>query len=345
MIYLIESVGRDKNDNKIKSFLKIGYSEDKVFKNRLNNYYLHNPHCDLLYTIPGGTQDQEKLLHYKFKNYLVFRKEWFIDDSGEILDFFKTHPTVELLEKEFGTAKPTYFIRDITGKVTKEFKEIRVGIKSILCKFYNRQVVPESFNMRELLTLYKTTSDKYIKEIGRTIFSIEDFKKSFTEGSLDDCSVDIGNSVVLNFLEEFEEQPTFYFKMKLLCERKFNSEEISIILDQIPINYKSYYTTLGPERCRANGYCSTVIEKEYKNLFTIKGSIEDINNKIYSEFLEGEAYTLKFIKEKLAEIYKDFGLTITPKAVNITKYFEVKDSKITIKGKRVHAFRLVKKKV
>ena len=102
------------------------------------------------------------------------------------------------------------------GTKKKEFKEIKVGIKSILCKFYNRQVVPESFNMKELLTLYKTTSDKYIKEIGRTIFSIEDFKKSFTEGSLDDCSVDIGNSVVLNFLEEFEEQPTFYFKMKLL---------------------------------------------------------------------------------------------------------------------------------
>ena len=207
MIYLIESVGRDKRDNKIKSFLKIGYSEDKVFKNRLNTYYLHNPHCEILYTIPEGTQDQEKLLHYKFKKYLTYRREWFIDDSGEIIDFFKTHSTVELLDEELGTSNPTYFIRDITGKLTKDFIEIRDGIKSILCKFYNRQVVPGNLNIKELLTLYKTTADKYIKEIGKIIFSIEDFKKSFTEGNLEDCLVDIEDNMVLSFLEEFEEQP------------------------------------------------------------------------------------------------------------------------------------------
>ena len=172
-----------------------------------------------------------------------------------------------------------------------------------------------------------------------------DYKDRFTVfNTLVDQSLITGGHKLVQFLEEFDKLPVFYNKMKFLCESGFSEEEISVILDQIPLTYKKYYSTLGPERCKANGYCSTVIEKEYKNLFTIKGSIEDINNKIYNEFQEGEAYTLKFIKEKLAEIYKDFGLTSTPKASDITKYFEVKDSKVTIKDKRVHVFKLIKKK-
>lgn len=341
MIYLIESVGRNKNDDKIKSFLKIGYSEDKVFKKRLDTYFLHNPHCDLLYKIPGGTQDQEKLLHYKFKNYLVYRKEWFIDDSGEIIDFFKTHPTVESLEQEFGTANPTYFIRDITGKLTKDFKEIRDGIKSVLCKFYNRQIVPGSLNTKDLLTLYKTTADKYIKEIGKTIFSIEDFKKSFTEGSLDDCLVDIENSTVLSILEEFEDRQNFNDKMKFLCESRVNlsEDEMNVVLDQVPLSYRNYFSSIGPERCRALGYNVTKIRKEFENLF----KVSDQSSKVFSEFTVGESYTRKEIKEKLRKIYSDLGIIKVPKATDLEEFFEIKVCKINEGKIRVNGYKIEKK--
>lgn len=348
MIYLIESVGRDKNDNKIKSFLKIGYSGDKKFDRRLDTYFLHNPHCDLLYKIPGGTQDQEKLLHYKFKNYLVYRKEWFVDDSGEIIDFFKTHLTVESLEKEFGTANPTYFIRDITGKVTKEFREIKDGIRSILCKFYNRQVVPGNLNTEDLLTLYRTTADKYIKEIGRTIFSIEDFKKSFTEGSLDcldDCSVDIENSTVLSFLIEFNNLTLFTEKMRLLCESTLGKEDLNIILDQIPLAYKSFFTVLGPERCKRLKYQSGGLEEELKSQLDSGFNLNILSKEILKNFQEGETYTKKEIKKTLGEIYNKLGYRATPKATVLGKYFDLKCSKKLVNEKREEAFKLIKKKI
>ena len=338
MIYLIESIGRDKHNN-VKLFLKIGYSDDNVFGKRLGTYFLHNPHCELLYKIPGGTQDQEKLLHYKFKKYLAYRKEWYIDDSGEIIDFFKTHTTVESLEKELGTSNPTYFIRDITGHLTKDFIEVREGVKKLINTFYAKQLTKE--NSEEITEQLDEVLDKYVEEIGKTIFSIEDFKKSFTEGSLEDCLIKIEDSVLLNFLEEFNSLSNFAEKMRLLCESTLKEEELDIILDQIPLTYKKYYSTLGPARCLANGYNITYIEKEYKDTLLDKN---DIVKEIYNNFQEGEVYTKKFIKEKLGEIYKSLGYNKGPKSLDILNYFEAKRSKKMENNKPMEAFKLVKKK-
>ena len=74
--------------------------------------------------------------------------------------------------------------------------------------------------------------------------------------------------------------------MRFLCEAGLSSEEINTVLDQIPLTYKKYYLTLGPERCRANGYSITEIKKEYDNLF----KIGDVRKAIYENFNEGEVY-------------------------------------------------------
>ena len=126
--------------------------------------------------------------------------------------------------------------------------------------------------------------------------------------------------------------------MKLLCERKFNSEEIVVILDQIPLTYKTYYLTLGPERCRANGYSVTEIRKEYDN---IKKS-GDLDEPILSSFIVGNSYSLSEIKEKLREIYTGLGITKAPKATDLEEYFELKKGKVlTSSGKRADSFKLI----
>lgn len=332
MIYLIESIGRDNNDDEVKTFLKIGYSEDKVFKNRLNTYYLHNPHCRLLCTILGGTQEQEKLLHYKFKNYLAYRREWYIDNIGEIIDFFKTHSTIELLNEELGTSDPTYFIKDISGHLTKKFIKVRKTVKKLINTFYAKQLTKE--NSREITEQFDKALNKYVGEIGKTIFNIEDFKKSFTEGSLEGCSVEIKNDAILNFLEDFEKNDIFREKMRLLCECDLSEEEVSVILDQVPLTYKNYYLSIGPKRCKALNYSKNLIEKEFNSLFVSQESIEE---KIYQVFKVNDIYTKKFIKEKLGEIYSDLGYSKAPKAIDIEKYFETRRSRI----KKQEALKLI----
>ena len=64
MIYLIRT-----KYEKI-SLLKIGYTEDSKKKSRYTNYRLHNPLFELLYEIPEGTEEHEKLFTYLEDRYL-----------------------------------------------------------------------------------------------------------------------------------------------------------------------------------------------------------------------------------------------------------------------------------
>ena len=90
MIYVI------KVEYKVCTVLKIGYTADKNSKKRFESYKNHNPFFEILFTIPGGTEEDEKNLHYKFKSYLRSGREWFSCEQ-EILDFFTTHKTKESL--------------------------------------------------------------------------------------------------------------------------------------------------------------------------------------------------------------------------------------------------------
>lgn len=92
MIYLIRSTWYDFTTSSIIDLVKIGYTGD--FDKRWNDYKIHNPLCTILSTIEDGTKDDEKRLHYYFKNliYPGYGKEWFKYDQS-IIDFFNTHKT------------------------------------------------------------------------------------------------------------------------------------------------------------------------------------------------------------------------------------------------------------
>ena len=146
---------------------------------------------------------------------------------------------------------------------------------------------------------------------------------------------------LIDFIEKFNTLPGFYDKMKFLCEAGLNTEEINVVLDQVPLTYKKYYIGIGPERCRANGYSLTGIKKEYDNLFVNESNIV---NDIYNYFQEGSTYTKKEIKEKLSEIYSKQGLSKNPKATDLEEYFEIKACQVMKKGISSHCFKLIKKK-
>ena len=156
-------------------------------------------------------------------------------------------------------------------------------------------------------------------------------------------SDDIINQKVSEFLREYQKLGTFKSKLKLLCEYGFNDQVIGVVLDQIGEhdNIKSYYISLGSQKLRALGYDKYKIEKE---LGIVTFSYELLESSIYSEFKVGDKLTLSSIKDRLDYLYKSISYTATPKATDLEKFFEIKNSSIYEDGKKIKCYTLLKKK-
>ena len=121
---------------------------------------------------------------------------------------------------------------------------------------------------------------------------------SMMESSLGDSSSDEN---VQSFFRGFNELPGFYSKMKAVCEAPLTDLERSYVLVKLPIEFRKYYETLGPDRLRALGYKEAEIKKEIKDL---KIDLDSLSKKIFSKFKEGEKYSKADIKTTLGEIYE-----------------------------------------
>ena len=154
---------------------------------------------------------------------------------------------------------------------------------------------------------------------------------------------DIINQEVSEFLREYQKLGTFKAKLKMLCEYGFSDEVIGVVLDQIGEhdNIKSYYISLGSQKLRALGYDKYKIEKE---LGIVTFSYELLESSIYSEFKVGDKLTLSSIKDRLDYLYKSISYTATPKATDLEKFFEIKNSSIYEDGKKIKCYTLLKKK-
>ena len=348
MIYLIISRGEDFQEGKgnIKTYYKIGYTGDGGNEERrFNTYYLHNPFCKVLYTIPNGTERHESLIHNKFKNLRVFRREWFEDDANNsIINFFNTYKTVDDLNNILGVGDPKYFVRDANGKLTKEFQKLRSYIENCLNIFYNKKITSLNSNIinSELTKCVKY----YVGKIGRSFFTEDDFLDKFEEEKNEKIRQVIEENErllekpILDFVKEFYSLSSFNAKMKFLCESDFSESEINTVLDQIPLTYKTYYLVLGPERCKAHGYNVTDIRKEYEDTVMDKG---DMKNEIYRTFEVGKIYSNKDVKNTLTEIYNSFGYNKVPKASDLEEYFKTKRATKTVEGVRVEGVRILEK--
>ena len=96
MIYLIQTTYYDETENISIKLLKLGYTKDENKDTRYSQYRMHNPLFRILYEIPGGLEEHEKVLHQKFSKYLYTGREWFRYDQ-EIIDYFRSHTTLDSL--------------------------------------------------------------------------------------------------------------------------------------------------------------------------------------------------------------------------------------------------------
>lgn len=348
MLYLIKSSGYKEEEGKISIFflLKIGYTEDSRKDKRFLQYKLHNPTCQVLYEIPGATEDHEKRVQYKFRNLLFedYGREWFIY-SEEIIEFFKNIKSLEDIENRIpkGNSSNSKYL-----KYKNKVKEILKYISDIPCR---------SKEFRELCEeIFDILGDK-VKDEG---YVIEYLMSRFGESQIEKylkiencnkvrkyCEDDLINQEAVNFLEEYNSITEARKKLIFLCEAKLSKSVIDIVLNQIPDSdyIKTYYLSLGPEKLRNLGYKRNNIEKE---LGIVTFSDELLYDSVYSNFKVGEKYLFPVIKERLRDIYSSINYKSTPKANDIEKYFEVKDSmcRVEVNGekKRVRYYELLKSK-
>lgn len=332
MIYLIQI------EYKTCTLLKIGYTKDSNKDKRFIAYKLHNPLSEILFTIPGGTEKHEKSLHLLFRQYLYpdYGNEWFVYNE-EIIKFFQTHITKESLDENL-------IILD-KNKIKELRKQIKIIVSRLL--FCGIEITKELIN-------------ECRNEIGNTIYKEEDiFTYLINKYNLDNekqSRIKAGgitynyseetSKIVQEFLDsQFYNTKIFKEKMKMFCEfmdkNKGNLEIINLLYLKIKDpKYKEYYNFYGTSGCRAVRYEEKPLKEGLINL-----SKEDkLYIVIHSTFKVGDRFTKKYIKSTLSSIYSDLGITYTPKATDLEKYFKLIKTKITMDDKSLeNGFKLEEK--
>lgn len=323
------------------TLLKIGYTEDSKKKLRYANYRLHNPLFELLYEIPEGTEECEKMLQIYFSEfqYKGYGNEWFYE-SQDIIDYFETHRTSESLVD----------LQD-SGLVIdrKKFYQFRNFVEKIINLVINRKVNLGDISLGDGVNQVSNLVNNVL--VIRRIRSYSRFWKyiedvfGYKESDLIDQEYP---NKVTKFLEYFDSYTQFTDKMKYLCDNvtDFSEEEFSSILGSIDIIFKNYFLTLGKERIRALQYRKYALDSEYQRQKNNQFNSKNLDDIIYSEFKVGEKYLKSYIKQKLNNIYESLELKLSPKATDLEKYFEMKlVDVIDDFGKRTKGFKIISRKL
>ena len=341
MIYLIRSAAVV--DESIPSFefiLKIGYCRDDREKTRTAIYITENPTIKTLYTIPGGTEQDEKNLHHHFRKYLKYGNEWFSYEQ-EILDFFTTHTTKESLEE--------LDLHLSQNKLIKLQKERNAKFLENKQKYIN----PILHSLGEVDILEYVKKQEELVEILNNLFLVSSDIDSYFKSNYPSINFDIPEKLskkAHKILQEFENQQFFNNKMRYLYSLNMDEDVAKQVLDNIyDTSYAKYYWTISAGRAGSLKYQKGNLEKEYQSIINPEDTsyIEnEVKQKILSTFSIGNRYLKSDIKETLRKIYEESNYDKTPKANDLDIYFELRACQIKNKetGKKDHGFEILKKK-
>ena len=339
MIYVIKSAAiLDKNTSSLGFILKIGYCRDDREKVRTATYMTENPTIMILYTIPGGTEQDEKNLHHHFRKYLKYGNEWFSYEQ-EILDFFTTHTTKESLEE--------LDLHLSQSKLIKLQKEKNAKFLENKQKYIN----PILHSLEEVNILEYIKKQEELVEVLDNLFLTSSDIDSYFKTNYPDINFDIPEKLskkARKILQEFENQKFFTGKMKYLYSLHMDEDIAKQVLDNIyDTHYAKYYWTIPANRAGSLSYQKGELEKEYQAIISgEKLSLEEekAKEKILQTFLVDNKYSKPDIKEMLRKIYEDCGYDKAPKASDLEQYFEIKLCKATTlsTGKQDNGFKIIK---
>ncbi len=321
MLYLIRSYMKLG-----KSILKVGYTDD--VNKRMGQYFTTNPGFDIL-----GIREGDEILEDMLQIYLTYLgyqrrvggrlNEWF-EDRPEIQQIFHiSRDKLENLlwrnrEKVFNLISRRTTHLNIYEYLREKNLDSYSGVNYKLDE--NSNIIPIKYNK---LDLYYQTS------IINKNLNIE-----FEPTGIDDLD---------NFIEEFYSTGNFSKKMRAYCGFVDKYKEDTYIMRIIDIKipdpkFRSYYNLLGTEGCRANSFQESII----KSILMDNVNKDILSIEIYNTFKPGTRMLKKDIKQMLGDIYNKINISTSPKAIDLGKWFEINNTKITNKeGKRESAFEIL----
>ena len=339
MIYVILSAEIiNKDPSNLGLILKIGYCRDDREKVRTATYLTENPTIKTLFTIPGGTEQDEKNLHHHFRKYLKYGNEWF-SYNQEILDFFKTHITKESLEELDLHLSQNKLIKLQKERNAKFLENKQKYINPILHSLGEVEIIEYIKKQEELVevldNLFLTSSD------------IDNYFKSNYPGINFDIPEKLSKKAH-KILLEIDNLKQFSDKMKFLYSLHMDEDLAKQVLDNIyDTRFAKYYWTISASRAGTLHYRSGELEEEYQSILhpedtsIIEGEVKD---EILKEFVISERYSKSSIKARLERIYNSLKYNKTPKASDLEEYFEIKECRVlnSDTGKRDAGFEIIK---
>lgn len=318
------------------TWLKIGYTDDKNYKKRIENYKNSCRTCMVLYTIPKATLQDEINLHHHFLEYRVDGREWYSMEI-DILYYFYTHTTKESLND-----LPEYhFKRGDTPEKARKKKLLNLiaSVKKLIFLF----LIKSGFSGDNYIIEY----EKLNQELNSKSISLDE-QSDYIKSRYPDIDFSICENYKLSkedkkLLKTYNTYTQFGDKMLFLIT---NKDKITIeLLLSLPEEIRNYYCSFSPKKAKSLEYRRKELEKEWNRISSNNLISDKLRNKIYSEFKVGETYPKSDLKKKLREIYDDLGYKATPLANDICKYFETKPTLITNDdtGKKDNCFKLLKK--
>jgi len=285
-------------------------------------------------------KDETKLKKY-FKDKVVYKNEW-IECTKDTVEFFEINNTLEKLRK-------TLMYVDIST-----YHKKKVPISSFLIKAILERIYPNVTDLVEICDIQKELENElchikssYHHEYLSCKYSIPVEELIEVERKIKDSISNPEN--VDKEVAEFEAIGNTRDKFKYLV--KFTTEtpgitkqQINNFLSQIPEKYERYYTILGPDRIKANGYLEADLRKEWIKTNTEVKIDEEMISKIYSTFEIGKKYGKAKIKSTLKDIYSEFKFEKTAKASDLSNYFVLRTSQLKENGSWVNGFEILGKR-
>jgi len=265
----------------------------------------------------GNTQTEDE-----FKTYMDKK----IENSKNLLEAFDTAPDkakhVVAEKYEFG-AKHNYYKDDYVAVNRHSGSDLKPVFNNLVLVSEIRTFEVQQIDYKDRFSVFNSLKEK-----------------DFDGGNPENVDKEVA---------EFEAIGNVRDKLKYLV--KFTTEtpgitpqKINNFLAQIPEKYERYYSILGPDRIKANGYHESYLKKEWIKENADAKVDDGMIEKIYCTFEVGKKYSKAKIKTTLKDIYSNFEFEGVAKASDLTNYFVMKDVKFVEDKKTVHGFEILGKR-
>lgn len=150
-------------------------------------------------------------------------------------------------------------------------------------------------------------------------------------------------NITYSFFLQYRSLTDFVSRMKLYVETIDRNPGIKPYIEQyltgVDFEYKRFYNILGPDEIKRCGYRRLDIIRRINEISLTNNSTSAIVARCYELMPIGSKISKKEVKDKLAQVYMEFGLSRVAKSTDLQVWdIPVKEIKIQLKDKRVDGY-------